>query len=212
MELMFSIGTIILVSILAWITPGPNMFAVITSSLKHGRQHGLVTGLGLACGALIWATLALLGVAILFDLFPTAVLFLKLSGAAYLVWLGINSIKNARKRSNTLDLESPHIPTWKKAFSMGFTVSMTNPKAALFYGSVMATFVPVTAPNWFFVLVVVISGMLAVILHSITATLFSTDIAIQFFDRFKHAISYVFGAIFITLGSFIAYDALRRTS
>ncbi|MBR9851932.1 MAG: LysE family transporter [Rhodobacteraceae bacterium] len=210
MELALSLGTIILVNVAAWLTLGPNMLAVITASLTLGRSHGFATGLGLACGALIWSICAVLGVAILFDLFPRAVIALKLAGAAYLVWLGLKSIRSARKPIDTLGLPKSDGKGTRRSLKSGFIVSMTNPKAALFFGSVMTAFIPSSAPNWFLALVVAVCGLLAVALHSITATVFSTSLAIRFFHGFQSAISYAFGAIFVGLGGSIAYAALRR--
>lgn len=212
MDLALSLGTIILVNVAAWITPGPNMLAVMTASLTLGRSHGLATGFGLACGALIWSICAVLGVALLFDLFPRAVIALKLAGAIYLIWLGIRSIRVAVKQSDDMSLSKTHEKALRQSFKSGFIVSMTNPKAALFFGSVMTAFIPVAASNWFLTVVVAICGLLAVILHSITATVFSTTAAIRLFRRFQTSISYAFGAIFIGLGGSIAYAALRRTS
>ncbi|MEM8812776.1 MAG: LysE family translocator [Pseudomonadota bacterium] len=211
MDLMVSLGMIILVNFLAWITPGPNMFAVMAASLEHGRRHGMATGLGLSCGAFLWATLAVLGVAILFDLFPKAVLALKLIGAAYLIWLGLRSLKSAMQDRDGLTPAPGTARSALRSLLTGFTVSMTNPKAALFFGSVMTTFIPAVAPGWFFVLVVVLCGGLAVIFHAMTATLFSTRVAIGLFRRFKRAISVTFGAVFIALGGSIAVAALRRS-
>lgn len=61
MEYAVSIGAIILVSILAWITTGPNILAVISASVGSGHRHGLATGIGLSCGATVWAVLAVFG-------------------------------------------------------------------------------------------------------------------------------------------------------
>ena len=212
MDLALSLGTIIAMNIAAWLAPGPNMLAVMTASLTLGRTHGLATGFGLACGALIWAILAVLGVAVLFDLFPKAVIAIKLAGAGYLVWLGLKSIRAARKHNDTISLPKAHERALKQSFQSGFIVSMTNPKAALFFGSVMTAFIPATASNWFLAVVVAICGLLAVVLHSITATVFSTNAAVEVFRRFQTAISYAFGVTFVGLGGSIAYAALRRTS
>jgi len=212
MDLLIALGTIVLVNVAAWITPGPNMLAVVSASLTLGRRHGVATGIGLALGALIWSICAVLGVAVLFDMFPRAVFALKLIGAGYLVWLGAKSIKAATETSNSISLASTNNRALRQSFRTGFLVSITNPKAALFFGSVMTAFIPASASSWFLTLVVAICGLLAVILHSITATVFSTNVAVGVFQRFQSTISYTIGAVFIGLGGSIAYAALRRTS
>lgn len=211
MDLVVSFVNIVLVNVLAWITPGPNMFAVIAVSLQYGRRHGISTGLGLACGAFVWATFAILGVAILFQLFPRAVLTLKLAGAGYLIWLGLKSLKGGFDQSGGLDFKPTQVHRLRKSFFTGLTVSMTNPKAALFFGSVMTAFIPATAPGWYLGLIVVLCGLLAVAFHSVTATLFSARMAINLFERFRSLISLVFGAVFIAFGGSIVYAVLRRS-
>lgn len=211
MELLIALGTIILVNVAAWITPGPNMLAVMSASLTLGRKHGVVTGIGLAFGALIWSICAVVGVALLFEMFPRTVVALKLIGAGYLVWLGAKSIKAAKETSNGISPNTTKHRSLRQSFKTGFLVSMTNPKAALFFGSVMTAFIPASASSWFLTLVVAVCGLLAVILHSVTATVFSTTVAIEVFQRFQSAISYSLGAVFIGMGGSIAYAALRRT-
>ena len=210
MDIILSLGTIVLVMILGWITPGPNMFAVMAASLEHGRKHGIATGIGLSLGAFVWAGLAVLGVSILFELFPKAITILKLLGAAYLVWLGLKSIKSAKSHSAGAELSLPDPLPLKKSLYSGVAVSLTNPKAALFFGSVMTAFIPPTAANWYLCLVVILCGVLALLLHSVTATVFSTKTAMRFFNQFRNVISYVFGTVFISLGCSIAFSELRR--
>ena len=70
MEYLNTIGVILIVNLLGWITPGPNMLAVMSASLSHGRAQGLKLALGLSIGATLWAGLAVAGAATLFGLFP----------------------------------------------------------------------------------------------------------------------------------------------
>lgn len=211
MDLITALGAIVLVNIIAWLTPGPNMIAVASASLEHGRKHGIATGLGLACAAFVWAVFAVLGVAVLFELFPTAVLFLKLAGAGYLIWLGMKSLRTGLTEANDVALPSRQMRSIASSFRCGFVVSMTNPKAALFFGSIMTTFIPETAPIPFLILVILLSGILGAVLHSITATVFSTRPAMRFFASWKRRISVAIGAAFIGLGASIAVSALRRS-
>ena len=212
MDLTAALGGIVLVNVLAWITPGPNMLAVMAASLEHGRRHGIATGFGLAAAALVWAMLSVLGVAVVFDLFPRAVVALKLVGALYLVWLGVRSLKTAVTQRDSIVVSAQPERRIVQSARSGFLISMTNPKAALFFSSVMTAFIPGTAPDWFLVLVVVLCWALAVVLHAVTATVFSTALALRIFTRAKRWISAAFGVVFLGLGGTVAYTALRRSS
>lgn len=208
MEYLNTIGVILIVNLLGWITPGPNMLAVMSASLSHGRAQGLKLALGLSIGATLWAGLAVAGAATMFDLFPRAMLMLKLVGAGYLIWLGCKSLAAAARRQEVVVAAEP---APGRGLRQGLIVSLTNPKAALFWGSVMTTAVPAGAPGWFLVLIVAFCGALAICLHSITATVFSTGQAMRVFSRAKRAITACFGMVFIALGGAVSWSVLRRS-
>ena len=161
---------IFLVNLAAWITPGPNMLAVIAAASAHGRGAGLRTGLGLAAGALVWASAAMLGAEALLRAFPDFALGLRLAGACWLAWIGFRMLRGALRGGAEGTPDAP--PT--RHFRAGLAVQMTNPKAALFFGSVLTAFVPPEAGAAMRVEVVLFCVAFAVAGHSITATLFST--------------------------------------
>lgn len=210
MDLFSPLAAIVAVNLAAWITPGPNMLAVIAASLAGGRVQGIATGAGLAAAATLWALAAVLGVATMFELFPQVAVALKLAGAAYLVWLGARSLRTALRQGASMETARLAPASLLRAFRTGFLVSMTNPKAALFFGSVMTAFVPVAAPGWFLAAVVALCGVLAILLHAITATVFSTDVALRAFARGRRWISGLFGIAFLAMGAMVAHAALRR--
>jgi len=212
-DTLVSVAAIVAVNFAAWITPGPNMIAVISAAVSAGRRAGLATGMGLALGAVIWAGLALAGVTVLFEIFPNVALALRLLGAGYLFWLGLKALQAAV----TDDCSALH-PTGvlagrgvlKGAFLTGLSVSLTNPKAALFFGSILTAFVPPAATDAYLVGVVALCGLLAVCFHSATAFVFSTPFAVQKFNAARRRITAGFGMVFSGLGLAVAYDALRR--
>lgn len=211
MDLAVSMGAISVVIVVGWITPGPNMFAVMAASLQHGRRHGLATAAGLTVATLVWVSVAVLGVAIIFELFPRAFVTLKLMGAGYLIWLGIKSIKQVTGSNNTAKLKDVGDQSLVKTAANGFLISLGNPKAALFFGSVFTSFLPAGAPNWFLAGVIVFCCAFSFVLHAVTATVFSTDIALRTFTKLQKQITLAFGALFIAMGGGIIYAALRRT-
>ncbi|MEX0320412.1 MAG: LysE family translocator [Ruegeria sp.] len=200
----------LVVNVLAWITPGPNMIAVISASLSGGLRAGLATAAGLALASVIWAALAVLGVSVLFELFPWAVQALRLAGAAYLLWLGVRSLRSALQDTPLDAPDRAHL-SGRKAFRRGLLVSMGNPKAALFYGSILTAFVPAHASAPVLTGVVVVCGVLAMLLHTITATLFSTPQAMAAFARGRRAIDALLGLILTGLGGVVIWSVLRRS-
>ena len=205
-DTLLILGNITLILILGWLSPGPNMLAVISASVSNGRRSGITVGLGLAVGGALWATLAVTGVNALFELFPGMVLTLRLSGAAYLVWLGI---KTLRKSLTPLTVYQSDLQGWA-AFRTGFIVTATNPKAALFFGSILTAFVPLDAPAWLLATIVAIALLQGFAGHSITATVFSSTLAVKTFQKASRTINTLFGTIFCAIGIGVAYDAFKR--
>ncbi|MEQ9334280.1 LysE family transporter [Thalassobaculum sp.] len=210
MDLLVILSSIVLANLIAWITPGPNMIAVMSASLTGGRRAGLLTGLGLSAGATVWAGLAVLGVATLFELFPNALLALRLAGAGYLLWLGFRSLRAALLDDTSGLVASVGSARTPRAFRTGLLVSLTNPKAALFFGSILTAFVPIDASPALLGGIVALCAVLAVTCHSVTATLFSAGRVIRAFERMRRTATALFGVVFAGLGLAVAWDSIRR--
>lgn len=119
-------------------SPGANVLLV--SQLAAGGQRGSArfAGLGVVLGGGLWAGSAILGVHALFQLFPFLRLGIQVMGGAYLLYLAVRlwQSKPATRLDGTL-AASP-----RAAFRLGMLTSLTNPKAAFFYGSVFAASFP----------------------------------------------------------------------
>ena len=204
------LGAIALFRIMAWLSPGPNMLAVLSASVSNGRLTGVLTGLGIAFGGVVWVCLAVAGVAVVFAAFPNVVVVLRLVGAAYLLWLGFKALRSAiTGQGGPFSLAQKKMSNWT-AFRTGFLVTATNPKAAFFYGSIMTAFVPADAPLSLLVAIVVMSGMIGVVSYTLTATVFSSKLVVRIFEAAQRSITAVFGILFCGFGLGIAYDAIRR--
>ena len=199
-------ASIAIIQILGWLSPGPNLIAVSGTSMSAGRRAGVATALGISIGVGLWALLAVFGVALLFEAFPALFIALKLAGAAFLCWLGWQSIQAAIKtRAGALSLKHHH-GSAKAAFRSGFLVLMTNPKAPIFFGAVLTSYLPVDAPNWILAGIVVEFLVLSAILNSVTALAFSTRAVVDWFGNHQQHIRALFGAIFILLGLLIVRE------
>jgi threonine/homoserine/homoserine lactone efflux protein len=125
------------------VTPGPGVIYVVTRTLSRGRQAGLASVGGIALGNLANATAASLGLAALLAASATAFAAMKLAGAAYLVFLGVKSLKpkpvvevpRATDRVSNIRL-----------FADGFFVALLNPKTALFFAALLPQFINPDAP------------------------------------------------------------------
>lgn len=122
----------------AILSPGPAMLMSIRASLTGGFRQGFAVGLGLAVMAATWTTLALLGLNGIFALFPWAYLILKIAGALYLIWIAVQTWRNARE---PLDTRAENTPKGR-AFLTGLSVNLANPKSVLFASAVLLVIFP----------------------------------------------------------------------
>jgi threonine/homoserine/homoserine lactone efflux protein len=85
---------VIIIDILAIMSPGPDFFVVLKSSLSDSHKAGFYTTLGISCGSTIMFSLGLFGVGAIVAVHPVIFLIVKLLGAGYLTYLGLSSLFN----------------------------------------------------------------------------------------------------------------------
>jgi threonine/homoserine/homoserine lactone efflux protein len=125
------------------VTPGPGVIYVVTRTLSRGRQAGLASVGGIALGNLANATAASLGLAALLAASATAFAAMKLAGAAYLVFLGVKSLK---PKPVVEVLRATDRVSNMRLFADGFFVALLNPKTALFFAALLPQFINPDAP------------------------------------------------------------------
>ncbi len=117
--------------------PGPAVFYIIARSVSQGRQAGLVSTLGVGLGSLLHVVAAAAGLSAL--LVSSADLFslVRLAGAAYLVYLGIQSL---RARPRAIGRGPVPAGTLGRIFREGVVVNLLNPKTAMFFVAFLPQF------------------------------------------------------------------------
>ena len=132
------------------VMPGPNMFLLLGTAPGQGRAVGLVTVLGICTAVLSHATLALVGVGAIIA--TSAVLFtgLKVAGALYLIWMGVESLLSARQPGGLLAASGAEGPvlTAPRAFARGYLTNILNPKPAIFYVAAFPQFLSMHGPGF----------------------------------------------------------------
>ncbi len=131
-------GAFLLASVVLAVTPGPAVVYLLTRTLAHGRRAGFASLAGVALGNLGNAVGASLGLAALFAVSALAFTAVKLAGAAYLVYLGIQALRS-RPSGEIGMVASP--PSAGAVFRDGFLVALLNPKTALFFAAFLPQFI-----------------------------------------------------------------------
>jgi len=117
------------------IVPGPVVTLIIANSLSHGTRAGLTNIAGAQAGMAVMLAIVLVGLASLIETMGMWFDWVKLAGAAYLVWLGVKLIRSPASLE-----AAPALPRGG-FFLQGFLVLMSNPKALLFFGAFIPQFV-----------------------------------------------------------------------
>jgi threonine/homoserine/homoserine lactone efflux protein len=118
------------------ITPGPGIFYIAARTLAGGRPEGLASSLGTGLGGLVHVMAGAIGVSALVMASAEAFTALKIVGALYLIWLGLKTVRQARRTPT-----EPPTPGPRRAFRDGVLVETLNPKTAAFFLAFIPQFV-----------------------------------------------------------------------
>src|SRR6267378_4309931 len=134
--LLFVMGAAILLVI-----PGPAVTYVVSRSIGHGRAAGLVSVMGIVTGTLCHVVAAALGISALLASSAVAFQFVKYLGAAYLIYLGIKTLR--RNDEQLVEAEAGETRLIR-IYGQGLLVNLLNPKTALFFLAFLPQFVDPT--------------------------------------------------------------------
>ncbi|GGX81139.1 LysE family translocator [Streptomyces anandii] len=184
--------------------PGPDMAVVTKRAVASGWQDGLRTVGGITAGLLIWGVFSVAGLAAVLAASVTAYTAVKLTGAAYLVFLGVQSLLQSRRNRSQAPapaLSPPRGNPWRT----GLVSNVFNPKIAVFYTGLLPTLAPTGLPaHSGMALLVLVHAMLTAIWLGGYVLLLSK--ARAFFEKpaVRQGMDRVTGAVLIGFGLKVA--------
>jgi threonine/homoserine/homoserine lactone efflux protein len=137
---MAELAAFLVVALVVICTPGPDTALTIRNSLLGGRRAGVFTALGVSTGQAVWTLAASAGIAALLVASEPAFRALKLVGAAYLVWLGLQTLWGAVRRKARADTRPTRPVDARRAWRQGLISNLGNPKMAAFFTSLLPQF------------------------------------------------------------------------
>lgn len=186
------------------ITPGADMAMVARSVFTGGRRDAFATTLGISAGCFVWACASALGVAAVLAASQTAYDALRLVGAAYLVWLGVQSLLAARRGTVPAVGEGPR---QAHPFRQGLLTNLFNPKIAVFYSTFLPQFIGPGDPA---LLVSMLLACVHIALGIVWLSLYAwlLDRAVETFkgSRVKRALDALTGTVLVGLGLRLAAE------
>lgn len=192
-------------ALLLAIAPGPGMLYVLARSLAGGKREGVLSAFGTFLGGMVHVFAAALGISIILAKSAAAFALVKYVGAAYLCFLGVRMILDARSHET-----APHVSSAKPVRNplwQGVATEVLNPKTALFFLSFIPQFV--VRGNGHVFLQFVTLGTISVVLNT-TADLIMIALAGPLGEKIRSSAVFrrrqrtVTGAIMIGLGIYLA--------
>ncbi|MBP6117161.1 MAG: LysE family translocator [Neisseriaceae bacterium] len=128
--------------------PGPNMLLAFQHGSLYGVKKTMMTLAGLSTGLFILIALSLSGVAALSAKYPLAFELFKVFGAGYLIYLGWQSWHQDHQGKMMASADTPAyiVPVPKRMYRLGLAVSLSNPKAIIFFAAFLPKFINHEAP------------------------------------------------------------------
>jgi threonine/homoserine/homoserine lactone efflux protein len=189
------------VAVVLTLTPGPDMALVLRNTLRGGRAAGLRTVAGIAVGLAGWAIASAVGVAAVLSASATVFTALKLLGAVYLVYLGVQALLAAR-RGDVVEHAEPQRKG--SPFRQGLVTNLLNPKLAVLFTTLLPQFISTDDPA------VAKSALLAAVFVSIGLTwLVTYTYLVELVGRsraFRRGAEAVAGIVLVALGVRLAVE------
>ncbi|WP_018184500.1 LysE family translocator [Kaistia granuli] len=130
------------------ISPGPSFVFVVRTAVAQSRADGIAAALGMGVGAMIFGTLALLGLRTLMTEAAGLYTVLKIAGGLYLVYLAVRIWRGAKDPVEVVRNGGSGGSSLGHSFGLALATQMSNPKIIAVFGAVFAALLPAARPLW----------------------------------------------------------------
>jgi threonine/homoserine/homoserine lactone efflux protein len=190
--------SLVVVDVLSIATPGPNVLLVSQTAVKHGRMRAMLAVAGILAGSLIWAGFTLMGVTAFFAVLPLLQTVLRIAGAAFLIYMGIQLMCRPVAEPTTGRVAANTSATG--TMFRGSAPGVLNPKSLAYFGTIFVLFVPADASAAYRVSAFAIVVLDGILVYGAMAMLFSTGTAQSIYLAVRRSIDRVCGVIISAFG------------
>lgn len=181
--------------IFAVASPGADFTVVLRNTLQSGKSIGIATAVGIGLGIMIHVAYTLLGVALLLS--QSAVLFnlVKLTGAAYLLWLAYKSFQSRKSAAQSEEITINTEISLANAVKQGFIVNVLNPKVTIFFVALFASVVSPQTPIWIQFIYGLWLSLYTMVWFTFVAWAFSRERLLNWYRGNGHLIDWAMGIV-----------------
>jgi threonine/homoserine/homoserine lactone efflux protein len=191
------------------ISPGPSFVMVARVAVASSRIRALATALGMGAGGAMFGAAALLGLQSVLLAVPALYVVLRVLGGLYLCYLGFLIFRSARKPLTMVAGGGENGSRPLRAFWLGVTTQVSNPKTAIVYASVFAAFLPGSFSVGFAAALLAAVFLVESAWYAIVAVLFSSAGPQRAYLSYKSWVDRVAGAVMFGLGLRLVTSAAR---
>ncbi len=198
-------GSVLLIHLMAVMSPGPDFIMALRNSLTYSRKTGIYTAIGFGLGIGVHVLYCVFGLALLISTSTIAFNIIKYLGVAYLTYIGVLSIVS---KSTHIEVGKQHHLTdisALKAIRMGFLTNVLNPKATLFFLSLFTFVIGPKVPTSIAMFLGVLMMINTTIWFSLVALFFTQSKIRALFDRYQKTFNVIFGLLLITIAIKIVF-------
>jgi RhtB (resistance to homoserine/threonine) family protein len=204
MENLSLIGTAVFLNLLAAMSPGPDFIMAVKNSLCYSRRTGIYISIGIGLGIGIHITYCAIGIGYIISKSIIAFNIIKFLGAAYLVYMGINSVISKGSKIELFEEKKSADMTRLRAIKTGFLTNVLNPKATLFFLGLFTFVVKATTPGYIIFVMALLMIATAMGWFTLVAIFFTQSHIRNTFLKFEKIFNKIFGGLLIVLGIKIA--------
>ena len=202
-----AVFAILVALLLGAMIPGPSFVLVARNAIGLSRRDGLATALGMGAGALFFGGLALAGLYTLLQAVEWLYIGLKMAGGAYLTYVAWKIWRGAKHPIAMDDRLTPQAGSTRKSFWTGITTQMSNPKTAIWYGSIFAALLPQHPPMWCYFVLPPLVFLVEFGWYTIVALCFSSRVPREMYLRAKAWVDRVAAVAIAALGLRLIFTA-----
>ena len=200
---ILTLASIGVVQLLAVMSPGPSFLITARTAVAQSRVDGVKVALGLAAGTVLWASATLFGLNALFHAVPLLYMGMKIFGAIFLLYVAWMIFTHAAQPLK-IDAAGTRLAN---PFVKGVLTQMSNPKVAVFFGSIFIAMLPAQVPLWMTLALIVIVSFNELWWYMVVALFFGSPPVRRFYLKAKLWIDRTTGLFLGALGVRLLWSA-----
>jgi threonine/homoserine/homoserine lactone efflux protein len=196
-------GAVAAAHALGVVSPGPDFAIVTRQSLAYGRSAGVWTAAGIGSGILFHVAYGLFGLSWLIRTAPSALSWIALAGAAFLLWIGSRALRAHPLPADDAGTARAAPGGHRGSFITGLATNVLNPKATLFFVALFSAVVSGPMSTTLMIALAIWLPLATFTWFATLALLLSHDGLRRALRRHAHRIDHVMGIVLIALGLFV---------